>query len=412
MKKCSTYIVAGVLAMLLSACQGIKENFRSEMVKSAKRGVAFDFKQTEDLPLLSSSCSWAYNWGNTQNNGAALWFDSNDMDFCPMVWNAGYSADRIREYVKAHPRTKYLLGFNEPNLTDQCNMTPQQAAQYWPAVVDLAKELGLKLVSPAMNYGTLAGYSEPTKWLDEFFAQPNVSLDDIDAIAVHCYMSSSSAVKGYIEMFRKYGKPVWLTEFCAWDPVPGSVDSQISYMCSVLNYLEQEPLVERYAWFIPRSSSAVDKAPYMQLLTHTSPVELTELGKLYTQFSSFDKQAYLPLKQGVGAHQYTGVGNNNITLRIADDDRPYIQGLQAGMWVEYQVQAVLDAPLQLIYATIASSQVCVYVDGVAQAIVDVPKTGDMQSWNTLNTNVVCTQGLHTIRIEMLKGVMNYKELKD
>lgn len=408
-------IIVGVLGIVLSGCVCVyppDSELHSEMHKSAKRGVAFNFKQVEDLPLLSPSCSWAYNWGNTQTGDAALWFDTNDMDFCPMTWNANYSADKIREYVKAHPKTQYLLGFNEPNLTDQCNMTPAEAATHWGEVVALAKELGLKLVSPAMNYGTLEGYSDPVKWLDEFFAQPSVSLDDACAIAVHCYMSSPSAVKNYIEMFRKYGKPVWLTEFCAWDPVPGSVESQMDYMCAVLNYLEQEPLVERYAWFIPRESKPVNTAPYMQLLTHTSPVELTDLGVLYTQFSSFDKKAYLLLQSGIGAHQYTALSNNTISLRIAEDKTPYMQGLQAGMWVDYQVQVTSAEPLQLTYATIASSQVCVYVDDVAQAIVDIPKTQDMQTWNTLNTNVVCAKGRHIVRIEMIKGVVNLRELRN
>ncbi len=400
--------------MALGACKGrqVDEDTRAEMYKSAKRGVAFNFRNVEDLPLLSPSCSWAYNWGNSQTDEAALWFDTNEMDYCPMVWGRNYDADKIRAYVQAHPKTRYLLAFNEPNLTDQANMTPTEAAAYWSKVVALAKELELKLVSPAMNYGTLAGYSDPVKWLDEFFALPEVSLDDVYAISVHCYMSSPSAVKNYIEMFRKYGKPVWLTEFCAWDPVPSSVENQMSYMCAVLNYLEQEPLVERYAWFIPRSSAAVDKAPYMQLLTHTSPVELTELGVLYTQFSSFDKHAYLPLARGIGAYQYTGVSDNAVALRVTDDKIPYIQGLQAGMWVEYQVEATSDKPLQLVYATIANSEVCVYVDGAAQAIVEVPKTNNMTAWETLNTSVACGKGKHTVRVEMIQGVINLLTLKN
>ena len=181
-------VVIGAICALLSGCVCVcppDSELHSGMRKSAKRGVSFDFKQAEDLPPLSPSCSWAYNWGNTQNAQAALWFDSNDMDFCPMAWNNTYNADAIRQYVQAHPKTKYLLGFNEPNLKDQCNMTPAEAAAHWGEVVALANELHVKLVSPAMNYGTLDGYSDPVKWLDEFFAQPGVSMADIDAIAVH-----------------------------------------------------------------------------------------------------------------------------------------------------------------------------------------------------------------------------------
>ena len=174
-----------------------------QMPKSTKRGVAFSFTQLTDLPLLSPYISWDYNWGNTPTEDAAAWFDANEMDFCPMCWNGNYSADKIRAFVAAHPKTKDLLAFNEPNLTDQANMTPAQAAALWPPVVALAKELNLKLVSPAMNYGTLAGYSDPIKWLDEFFAQPGVSIDDVYAISIHCYMSSTSSVQGYVEKFEK-----------------------------------------------------------------------------------------------------------------------------------------------------------------------------------------------------------------
>ena len=81
------------------------------MPKSAKRGVAFSFTQATDLPLLSPYISWDYNWGNTPTDEAALWFDANEMDFCPMCWNGNYSADRIRAFVAAHPKTKYLLAF-------------------------------------------------------------------------------------------------------------------------------------------------------------------------------------------------------------------------------------------------------------------------------------------------------------
>ena len=184
-----------------------------QMPKSAKRGVSFNFLYITDLPLLSPYISWDYNWGNTPNEDAATWFDANEMDFCPMCWNGKYDADKIRAFVAAHPNTKYLLAFNEPNLTDQANMVPSKAAELWPPVVALAKELNLKLVSPAMNYGTLAGYSDPVKWLDEFFAQPGVSIDDVYAIAIHCYMASASAVKSYVERFEKYDKPIWMTAY-------------------------------------------------------------------------------------------------------------------------------------------------------------------------------------------------------
>ena len=400
-------------AFFFISCEGSSPTLDhpSTMQKSAKRGVSFNFTNIQDLPLLSPAISWSYNWANDQNSTSALWFDTNAMDFCPMCWNGSYSADKIRQYVQQHPNTKYLLGFNEPNLTDQCNMTPAQAAGPWQEVVALAKELNLKLISPAMNYGTLAGYHDPIKWFDEFFALPNVSLDDIHAIAIHCYMASPSAVKDYIKKFEKYGKPIWMTEFCAWDPVPSNVEKQMDYMCSVLNHMEQNPHVERYAWFMPRTSGKVDSPPYMQLLTHGSPVELTPLGQIFTQFSSFDKNAYLALDKGVGAHQYIALKDESISLRVTDNNQLYIQSFMQGQWIDYQINVQSKQPLQIQYASIVNSQVCISIDDVAQAIVDLPKTSDLQTIATLTTTVIPPFGNHTLRLEALKGTFNCYQLR-
>lgn len=407
------YLVSALVLAVLTACgpDVCPPDVSATMRKSPKRGVSFNFSNVEDLPLLSPSVSWAYNWGNTQNDNAALWFDSNGMDYCPMVWNNRYNPDAIRNYVALHPDTKYLLAYNEPNLTDQANMTPAQAAEQWGNVVALARELNLKLVSPAMNYGTLSGYSDPIKWLDEFFAQPNVSADDIYAISVHCYMASPSALQGYIERFRKYNKPVWLTEFCAWDGMGDNPNNQVNYMVAALNYLEQSDLVERYAWFIPRAGGSVNSYPYQQLLSHTSPVELTPLGQIYTQFSSFDKKAYLPLAQGVYPHQYVGLSTDNIPMQVTDDNKLYISGLQAGMWLDYQVVTAENKPLQIAYSSLGNCRMCVYVDGVAQTFIDLPKTADMSAVTTLNTGFVPAKGYHTLRLELLNGSMFYYSIK-
>lgn len=410
------YIVwSCVLSILVSCVEPVQQGDvpATSQAKSPKRGVAFSFDRLEDLPLLSPAVSWSYNWGNAQSEEAALWFDTNDVDFCPMCWNQRFDAEKIRAYVALHPDTKYLLGYNEPNLTDQCNLTPFEAAQYWQEVVALAKELNLKLVSPAMNYGTLEGYGDPIKWLDEFFACEGVSLSDIDAIAVHCYMASPSAMKDYIERFVKYGKPIWVTEFCAWEKTVGSVEAQMDYMCAVLNYMEQSPLVERYAWFIPRAKGAVDAYPYMQLLDHEMPTALTPLGRIYTAFSSFDKHAFLPLSRTVKAYQYTALSTDRISLRVDDTEsrnvgksQVYVNNFQAGMWMDYQVQVSEAKPLQIAYASIISSQVCIYVDGEAVALADMPKTKGLNQAETFTTEVVLPEGYHTLRIEIRKGSCN------
>lgn len=382
----------------------------SRMHKSSKRGVAFSFTNIMDLPLLTDAISWDYNWGNTPTEDAAAWFDGNGVEFCPMCWNGNYSKDKIRNYVAAHPSTKYLLAFNEPNLTDQANMIPSKAAELWPDVVALAKELNLKIVSPAMNYGTLAGYSDPIKWLDEFFRQPGVSIDDIDAISIHCYMGSAAALIDYVNRFKKYNKPIWMTEFCAWENL-SSVDGQMNYMCHVLNYFEQEPAVERYAWFIPRYKKPGD-FPYMQLLTNGAEPELTELGEMFTLFSSFDTTVCFDASKYIYAGEYVAVSNNNIQVRPSNDDIALakagkkglkISNLSTGASTTYQVAFTNAQQLVIRYSSYANSIFEVLVDGKSYNFAEAPRTGGSDTFGEAILPLNNLSGTHSVTIAVMDG---------
>ncbi len=267
--------------------------------RSAKRGVAqnsWAIPET-DVAHLAPGMSWTYNWGSGPiSSSLQKALTDNDVEFCPMAWNNNYNAEGLRS------GGEWILGFNEPNLTDQCNMTPQKAAEYWPALVKIAKDSGKKLVSPAMNYGTLADYHDPVKWLDEFFALPGISIDDIDAIALHCYMPSAGAVKNFIELFRKYGKPIWLTEFCNGNGSNISEATQLGYLCETLNMLEQNDLVERYSWFMGRGG--FNSQWHNNLLQTAKPFELTTLGTVYTNLSSFDDSVVYHKGDVIPAEQY------------------------------------------------------------------------------------------------------------
>ena len=422
MNRIATNILLVTLSLFFTACEKTPEKPTDDsgvgkMTKSSKRGVAFGKAdcawEDADLPLLTPAISWTYNWAEqAQDEIIANWFDVHNVEFCPMAWNGNYSADRIRTYVMAHPSTKYLLAFNEPNLTDQARMTPQQAAQKWPALKQLAQELGLRLVSPAMNYGTLSGYSDPIKWLDEFLACEGVSIDDISAIAIHCYMASPGGLQAFVERFMKYGKPIWITEFCAWeDYAIHSAEDQMKYMCQVLHYMEQDPHVERYAWFIPRAKSGY---PYMQLLTGESPFELTDAGKVYCGISSFDKSVWLDGIQWVSAVDYIGLNAISIQVRPSTDSEHLMLNLfKAGEATEYQIYLGKNVTtLNIRYTSVNTSQLLVYIDGVLQTMVDLPPTGsDLQTWSNIETTLSIMEGKHTLKLEMYDGMLNMDSFK-
>ena len=77
-------------------------------------------------------------------------FHSNSSRSVAMVWGDRTVAE-LDDWVP-HASTTHLLGFNEPNLRHQSNLTAARACELWPAVVAAAKKHNLLLGSPAANH--------------------------------------------------------------------------------------------------------------------------------------------------------------------------------------------------------------------------------------------------------------------
>lgn len=316
--------------------------------KSYKRGVSENgFTLVSQLEALEPGVSWYYNWGNA----AGVGFDGVDqyegIEYVPMCWSGNYNADKIREYCKAHPQTKYLLGFNEPNFKAQANMTPQVAAEAWPAVQALAKELGLKLVAPVLNYSPDAPYTDPLKWMDEFVAI--VGLDAFDFTAVHNYGGLGVMKRIAGDFHDKYGKDVWVTEFCYW-PNEGNNNSyvapdiQINSMVETLEWLETTPWIYRYAWFKAVGKYNDSKSPNYGLVkqsdggAYLDPWELSPQGEVYVNISEFDPDKWHPTGVTIPAIDY--IKSNLLGLNCsASSDAPYpveISKFDTGASVDWQ----------------------------------------------------------------------------
>lgn len=378
--------------------------------KSMKRGVGVGspFLQ-EDIHLLAPAVAWGYNWGPALSGTALTAFDETGMEFCPMAWNKAYNKEAISGYVKTHPACKYLLAYNEPNLTDQSNMTPQEAAEGWEELVAFARDLGLKIVSPAMNYGTLAGYSDPVKWLDEFFAQPNVSLDDVCAISLHCYMASAGAMKSFIDRFDKYGKPIWMTEFCAWEQSVSSATAQINYMSEAVLMMEKDPRVERYAWFLVRGNGTLDRLPYNQLVTDEEPIRLSEQGLVYMGLSALSEEyaeATYPVLMSTCADISTladaePVASPHFYPRGDAYGSLYMQ-MVSGQYAEYRVSAAKACrQFTVCYQAYMKTSLQVALDG-QEYTIELPRTQDGE-WHTMSVKMSMAAGKHTLRLTNESG---------
>lgn len=424
MKKIKSYLLLGIsIAILFAACDDnlgdLKPRYSVQQNRSDKRGFSFNSISQTDILMMSEGCTWGYNWGASTNNTLGNLFDDLYMDFCPMGWR-GVNADVVRSYVAAHPDTKYLLGTNEPNLTDQANQTPAQTAATWQQYVDLSKELNLKLVSPALNYGTLAGYQDPVKWLDEFFTLVNP--DDIHAIALHCYMPNASSMKGFIDKFRKYGKPIWLTEFCTWENA--TLDNQKALMIDLVNYMESDPLVERYAWFMLRGGP---EDVHNALADKNSPPKLTELGLLYNAISSQDKSAFYVENQVIEAEKYSSlncvesIGQDGLkaapSIRFTTDPNGGnfdVTNMKQDMWLEYQIDvpATGTYKFQLRYSNVIDGEMNLQIDGVSTNTLSLLRSTDSSTtWVTLNQDLKLNKGKHTLRLTLTKGSLALNWLK-
>lgn len=367
--------------------------------KSPKRGVSFNFGQLpdNDISLLGPACSWSYNWGSGTSDQAFALFSQYGMDYCPMAWNANWSENTFRMFKQKHPECEYILAYNEPNLTDQANMVPTRAAEDWPRLVAIAKELNMKLIAPAMNYGTLEDYHDPWKWYDEFFSLPGVSWDDVDGIALHCYMGSAWSMKGFVDGFKKYNKPIWLTEFCNWANNNISADAQLKYMVEALNLLEEDPAVFRYAWFIPRGNG--DAQCHNSLLEGKSPFGLTELGKVFVNMSTLDKTLWYKPGQVIPAEHYSGFAGD-ISLTSTTDETGVLQltNLKKNNAVEYQIELPSDGTytLEMRYNTYYPSPLNFILDGQELGILELENTD--YTWKNRKVDIPLKAGKHTLRL--------------
>ncbi len=210
----------------------------------AKRGVAFGFQSAAELRSLTPSVRWWYNWSTHPD--APLAGDTS-AEFVPMVWGGSFDVSKVIAEIPAGAR--YLLTFNEPNFGSQANLTAAQAAALWPKIEQIADARGLQIVSPAVNYcrGS-CNETDPIKYLKAFLDACKGCR--VDYLAVHWYACDGSALTWYLGQAKKYGKPLWLTEFaCGDDKSKTTLAGQEAYMSAAVALLEADPHVFRYAWF-------------------------------------------------------------------------------------------------------------------------------------------------------------------
>jgi len=254
--------------------------------KSSKRGVAYSLTDTADFNNLKSSVSWWYNW-YFKTDAPVQYYSDYQMEFIPMVWGGNISETDITNiisFILDHDEIEYLLVMNEPNLTDQANRTPVQAANDWldyEHIINTLSSLGriVYLVGPAMTWGTMDNYRDPLVWLDAFYDAYRSANDGqeplIDYLAFHWY---DYGLEAQLNRMQKYDKQIWITEMANWNPQVNSYEKQIVQMKEMVAICEYRDDVFRYAWFIGRGTLPDNHYTY---LFESDMGQLTKLGEVY-----------------------------------------------------------------------------------------------------------------------------------
>jgi len=212
---------------------------------SAKKGVSVWKFTGVKAALADVGASWYYNWAANNNDvpGPAA------VEFVPMIWGKASVTDAT--LAQAKREGEVLLGFNEPDMPAQANMTVDEALAAWPRL----QATGMRLGSPSVAYGG----DQADGWLDRFMKGATAKGYRVDFITLHWYGSDFSPAAagqflGYVDaVHKRYGKPIWITEYglmnFSGSPKYPTSAQEVAFIAASTKGLQSRSYVERYAWF-------------------------------------------------------------------------------------------------------------------------------------------------------------------
>lgn len=275
-------LLTGVVVGDAPATAGAHPSANAQMALS-KMGVASaSYLNTHPVRLSTTGASWVYDWYPEAPP------DDAGMQWVPMVPDASAVDPHVLKYLAEAAHTgaaKYLLGFNEPDIKDEADMTPEQAANLWP-----------KLESTGLQLGSPAPARPYDGWLAQFMQLARERHLRVNFLTLHYYQDFTnpgavgSLRSQLIKIHNTYRKPIWITEIGAENiraagrtmkSTPTTV-AAADYLRKLFKMLNALPFVERYAWFTDYSS----QNPAWKVGELFSPAgRLSQTGKAFQQMA-------------------------------------------------------------------------------------------------------------------------------
>lgn len=212
----------------------------------SKRGLAYN--DGELCSTFGKSFGFAYNWGQTESKDVGA-------PFVPMMHKP---QDSTAEAWLANVDTavkggsKAVMGFNEPDIAAQANMTPEAACAAWKEYMNpiASAHPDVTILGPSVSNSGSA--NQGLQWLDTFH---KVCPDAIvHASNIHFYDIYEEATidrfKAHVEKAAaNYGKPVWVTEF-GLNPGSATEDQAAQFLKEAMSFMDNSSDCEGYSYFM------------------------------------------------------------------------------------------------------------------------------------------------------------------
>jgi hypothetical protein len=178
---------------------------------------------------------WYYEW-----SPVVPMCPGRNWEAVPMLWGAAQVGQPLTG------NSPWLLGFNEPDLPRQANITPTKAATLWRKVEALYPNR--LLVAPVPSDRGLW-------WLKAWYAAYVTAYGQpprMHALAMHCYGQRAADCMALVNEYTALAQAwnvgqVWLTEF-AFMPKFGPAQGAEAW--AFTQWLEANPLVTRYSPYV------------------------------------------------------------------------------------------------------------------------------------------------------------------
>lgn len=244
--------------------------------------------------------------------------------------------------INAKRWSSHLMSFNEPDHSNQANVTVSQALNSWPDHL----RTGLRLGSPATT---------DFNWLYQFMDGARARNFRVDYVVVHAYWPAMTAAQWRAELLRVHertGRPIWIKEWnngANWtnESWPSSWSDQMTKqhndIKAIVEMLDAAPFIERYSiynWVEAKREMILEDG------------WLTPAGRFYADNRS--TIAFRRSHEVIPGYTFSSVNNSTLTLSATNESGGGVHLSWTNGAQEFASRVIIDrkigsAPFQQVY---------------------------------------------------------------